>query len=221
VEVATPDKNVISIEDPVEYRIDGVNQMQVKPPIGLTFASGVRTSLRQDPDIILVGEVRDLETAQSCVRAALTGHLVLSTLHTNDAPSAIVRLKDLGIEPFLVGSSLLLIEAQRLVRRLCPNCKEPYSPSASQKEEFKLNPQIYRAKGCEECRKGGYKGRIGIYEVMPITPGLKELIYKNCSSEEIKKAALKEGMVSLLADGMSKVNAGVTSIEEVFAAAYE
>jgi len=217
-EVATADKNIITIEDPVEYKFEGINQTQVKPNIGLTFAAGVRTSLRQDPDVILVGEVRDLETAQSCVRAALTGHLVLSTLHTNDAPSAIVRLKDFGIEPFLVGSSLLLIEAQRLVRKLCPKCKEPYKPSAHETEVFKLKSStIYKAKGCEECRKSGYKGRIGIYESMPVTSVIKELIYKNANTDQIREIALHEGMISLLMDGMSKVDAGITSMEEVLA----
>jgi len=220
-EIATPDKNVITIEDPVEYRLDGINQMQVKANIGLTFASGVRTSLRQDPDIILVGEVRDLETAQSCVRASLTGHLVLSTLHTNDAASSIMRLKDFGIEPFLIGSSLLLVEAQRLVRRLCPKCKEPVVPSSQEIETFKLAGTIYKPKGCEACRKSGYKGRIGIYEVLLVTLAIKDLIYKNATATEIKDMALKEGMVSLLYDGISKVNAGLTSLEEVFAAAYE
>lgn len=220
-EIATSDKNVITIEDPVEYRLDGINQVQVKPNIGLTFASGVRTSLRQDPDIILVGEVRDLETAQSCVRAALTGHLVLSTLHTNDAPSAVIRLKDLGIEPFLIGSSLLVVEAQRLVRRLCQKCKEPYQPSSHEAEKFKLTSTIYKPKGCDECRKSGYKGRIGIYEIMPVTPAIKDLIYKNATTTEIRKMALEEGMLSLLDDGMTKVNAGITSMEEVLATAYE
>ena len=220
-EIATPDKNVITIEDPVEYRLDGINQMQVKTNIGLTFASGVRTSLRQDPDIILVGEVRDLETAQSCVRAALTGHLVLSTLHTNDAASSIVRLKDFGIEPFLIGSSLILIEAQRLVRRLCQKCREPYQPSKEEKEKFNLVDTIYKSKGCPECRKSGYKGRIGIYEVLFMTPAIKELVYTNATTVEIKKKAQEEGMASLLFDGISKVNSGLTSMEEVLAAAYE
>jgi type II secretory ATPase GspE/PulE/Tfp pilus assembly ATPase PilB-like protein len=220
-EIATTDKNVITIEDPVEYRLDGINQMQVKPNIGLTFASGVRTSLRQDPDIILVGEVRDLETAQSCVRAALTGHLVLSTLHTNDAPSAVIRLKDFGIEPFLIGSSLLLVEAQRLVRRLCPKCKIPYKPSPQERETFKLAETIYKPVGCEGCRKSGYKGRIGIYEIMIVTNAIKELVYKGATTTDIKKVATDEGMVSLLVDGISKVNAGITSLEEVLAAAYE
>lgn len=220
-EIATPDKNVITIEDPVEYRLDGINQMQVKTNIGLTFASGVRTSLRQDPDVILVGEVRDLETAQSCVRAALTGHLVLSTLHTNDAPSAVVRLKDFGIEPFLMGSSLIMVEAQRLVRKLCVKCKEPYKPSQQEIETFKLVDTIYKPKGCDECRKSGYKGRIGIYEIMTNTPAVKELVYKSATTTEIKKQALQDGMVSLLADGINKVNAGITSLEEVLAAAYE
>lgn len=220
-EIAAPEKNVITIEDPVEYRLDGINQMQVKSNIGLTFASGVRTALRQDPDIILVGEVRDLETAQSCVRAALTGHLVLSTLHTNDAPSVVIRLKDFGIEPFLIGSSLLVVEAQRLVRRLCQKCKEPYKSSPQEAEKFKLVETIYRPKGCDECRKSGYKGRIGIYEIMVVTPAIKELIYRNANTNELKELAAKDGMVSLLHDGISKVNAGITSLEEIFAAAYE
>lgn len=220
-EIATSDKNVITIEDPVEYRLDGINQTQVKTNIGLTFAAGVRTSLRQDPDIILVGEVRDLETAQTCLRAALTGHLVLSTLHTNDAPSAIIRLKDFGIEPFLIGSSLILIVAQRLVRRLCPKCKEPYKPLPQEIKTFKLVNTIYKPKGCDECRKTGYKGRIGIYEIMVNTPSVKELIYKGATTTEIKKQALEEGMISLLFDGINRVNLGITSLEEVLAAAYD
>jgi len=222
LEVAKPEKNVITIEDPVEYKLEGINQVQTKPQIGLTFASGLRTSLRQDPDIILVGEVRDLETAEICVRAALTGHLVMSTLHTNDAPSAVTRLVDFGIEPFLLGSSLLLIVAQRLVRRLCPECKEEYQPTQEEIESFKLKVKtLFKAKGCENCRMVGYKGRIGIYEILIVTEKIRDLIYKGETSTKIKQVACEEGMKSLLQAGLERVEQGFTSLEEVLSATFE
>ena len=210
-------KNIISIEDPVEYKVDGVNQVQAKPQIGLTFAAGLRAFLRQDPDIIMVGEVRDLETAEICVQAALTGHLVLSTLHTNDAASAITRLIDLGIAPFLLSPSLVLVAAQRLVRRLCPKCKESYEPSASVREKAHLPPgQYFRPKGCDSCRKIGFKGRISIYEAMRIDEMIRELVARGATAEKIKEVARSHGMKTLLESGLDKAAAGVTSLEEVF-----
>ena len=222
LEIAKPDKNIITIEDPVEYKLEGINQVQVKPQIGLTFASGLRTSLRQDPDIILVGEVRDLETAEICVRAALTGHLVLSTLHTNDAPSAVTRLVDFGIEPFLLGSSILMVVAQRLIRKLCAECKVEYQPSEEEVKNYNLKAKtIFKAKGCETCRQTGYKGRMGIYEILTINEKIRDLIYKGEPASSIKKVACEEGMESLFQSGIKKVEEGVTSLEEVLSAAYE
>ena len=210
-------KNVMTIEDPVEYRIPGINQVQAKPQIGLTFAAGLRAFLRQDPDIMMVGEVRDLETAEICVRAALTGHLVFSTLHTNDAPSAITRLIDIGIEPFLLSPSLIMIIAQRLVRRLCKECKEPYDPPNELKAQY---PEIrfttlYRAKGCDFCRKTGYAGRMGIYEGLYVTETIQHLIAQRESLARIREEGRRAGMRTLVEDGVEKAAAGVTSMEEV------
>ena len=212
-----PGKNIVSIEDPVEYKIDGVNQVQAKPQIGLTFATGLRAFLRQDPDIIMVGEVRDLETAEICVRAALTGHLVLSTLHTNDAASAVTRLVDLGIEPFLLSPSLVLIIAQRLVRKLCRECKEPAKPAATFQERIKLPEGTYfRAKGCASCRSIGYRGRVGIFEVLRVDEDLQDLIGRGATAKEIKNLARSKGMKTLFENGVDKAVAGLTSLEEVF-----
>ncbi|MBI3322822.1 MAG: Flp pilus assembly complex ATPase component TadA [Candidatus Omnitrophica bacterium] len=210
-------KNITSIEDPVEYKVDGVNQVQAKPQIGLTFAAGLRAFLRQDPDILMVGEVRDRETAEICVRAALTGHLVLSTLHTNDAASAITRLVDIGIEPFLLSPSLVLLIAQRLVRRLCTECKEPVQPSGSLLERVQLPAgKYFRAKGCASCRNTGYKGRMAIYEVLSVDAKVQELISKRGTSREIKELARSQGMKTLVEDGVDKAAGGITSPEEVF-----
>lgn len=215
-EINSPDKNIITIEDPVEYRLEGINQVQVKPQIGLTFANALRSFLRQDPDVILVGEVRDLETAEICVRAALTGHLVLSTLHTNDAASAITRLMDIGIEPYLLNPSLLLVAAQRLVRILCPNCKEAYEPTEDVVKYLKVKKDlIFKAKGCEQCRYTGYKGRTAIYELILIDDDVRTLITRRASAHEIKDLAKKKGYLSLWDSGIKKVEEGVTSIEEV------
>ncbi|MBI3323522.1 MAG: Flp pilus assembly complex ATPase component TadA [Candidatus Omnitrophica bacterium] len=212
-----PAKNLISIEDPVEYKLDGINQVQAKPQIGLTFATGLRAFLRQDPDIIMVGEVRDLETAEICVRAALTGHLVLSTLHTNDAASAITRLVDLGIEPFLLSPSLVLLIAQRLVRKLCPECKEPAEPAPTYRERVKLpEGKYFRAKGCAACRNVGYRGRMAIYEILAVGARIQDLVSKRATAEEIKRAAQAQGMKTLLEDGVDKAAAGITSLEEAF-----
>jgi len=206
-----PDKNIITLEDPVEYRLEGINQTQVRPEIGLTFATYLRHVLRQDPDVIMVGEIRDLETAEIAIRAALTGHLVLSTVHTNDSVSTITRLMDMGIQPYLLPPSLNLVIAQRLVRRLCPECKQPGPPSSL------LGPgvQCYQARGCPFCNQTGYWGRIGIYEVLEITPEIRELIIKGGNPDLLKSLARKQGMKGLLPGGLGKVSQGITSLEEV------
>ena len=215
-EINTSDKNIITVEDPVEYRLEGINQVQVKSQIGLTFANSLRSFLRQDPDVILVGEVRDLETAEICIRAALTGHLVLSTLHTNDASSAITRLLDIGIEPYLLNPSLLLVAAQRLVRKLCPFCKEAYEPTADIVQHFRIKKDlIFKAKGCDQCRRTGYKGRIAIYELIPIDAEIRDLITKRASASKVKEVARSKGYLNLWESGVRKVEEGITSIEEV------
>ncbi len=191
--------------------------MQVKAGIGLTFASGLRAFLRQDPDVMLVGEIRDMETAQICVRAALTGHLVFSTLHTNDAPTAISRLVDIGVEPFFVSSSLLMVVAQRLVRKLCPKCKEAYTPLAGELHGLKLGgtEQIYRAKSCEHCTQTGYSGRMAIFEMMMITETISRLILKGASTGDVREEARRSGMSTLEESCFKKVLAGETSLEEM------
>ena len=221
-EVVNPKMNIITIEDPVEYRLEDINQVQIRPEIGLTFASALRSFLRQDPDVIMVGEIRDLETAQICVRASLTGHMVLSTLHTNDAPSAVTRLLDIGVEPYLLMPSLLCIVAQRLARRLCPKCKEAYEPKPDDLGDIKINAQgpIYRAKGCEECNQIGYKGRVLLGEVMAVTDSIKSLIRKKVDYQTVKAEARKAGMMSLFDNGIKKVEAGITSLEEVLSVTY-
>lgn len=214
-EIRNPTTNIVTVEDPVEYRLDGINQVQVKPEIGLTFATALRSFLRQDPDIMLVGEVRDLETAEICVRSALTGHLVLSTLHTNDAPSAINRLIDIGIEPYLITPSLLIIVAQRLVRKLCTECKEAYEPNPEQLGGIKLNTDlIYRPKGCQKCSQIGYKGRACISEVMVIDDKMRESITQRASSQKIRELARASGMTTLYESALKKVESGLTSLEE-------
>ena len=213
----SPKTNIMTAEDPVEYNIDGINQVQVRDSVGLTFASALKAFLRQDPNIVMVGEIRDLETGGIATKAALTGHLVLSTLHTNDAPSTINRMIDMGIEPFLVASSTVLIMAQRLVRRICKNCKEEMPLSDEALADVGLEPgtPVYHGKGCDKCTGTGYSGRQGLYEVMPITPGLRELILDRASTTEIRHQAVEEGMLTLRADGMIKVRKGITTIEEV------
>jgi type IV pilus assembly protein PilB len=197
------EKTIVTIEDPVEYRLDGVKQMQVAPRRGMTFARGLRSILRADPDIVLVGEIRDGETAQIAVEAALTGHLVLSTLHTNDAPTAVTRLVEMGVDPFLVASSVACVVGQRLARVLCTHCRRP-GPDGG-----------YEAVGCSHCRETGYSGRIGLYEVMPITPEIARLILDNRSADEIARVAAEQGMRSMLADGIEKAERGITSRAEV------
>ncbi len=216
--VKDPKKNIITIEDPVEYQIKGISQIQVNPKVGLTFASGLRSVLRQDPDIIMVGEIRDAETADIAVHAALTGHLVLSTLHTNDAPSAVTRLSDMGIEPFLIASSLEGVIAQRLVRRICENCKEPYQPTEEELRELGIEDYegpFYRGRGCENCLGTGYRGRVGIFEVLELDDQLKTLITKTQDANEIKKLARTKGYKTMLEDGIRKVKEGITTSNEV------
>ncbi|MDY0110526.1 MAG: type IV-A pilus assembly ATPase PilB [Candidatus Krumholzibacteria bacterium] len=211
------DVNIMTAEDPVEYNLDGINQVQVRDEVGLTFAAALKAFLRQDPNIVMVGEIRDLETGSIAVKAALTGHLVFSTLHTNDAPATINRMIDMGIEPFLVASSTNLIMAQRLVRRICKNCKHAETVPPEALADLGLPPQteVFRGKGCEKCNGSGYAGRQGLYEVMPITPALRELILDRASTSEIRKQAQKEGMLTLRQDGLVKIQKGITTIEEV------
>ena len=215
------EKNIITIEDPVEYQLAGLSQVHVNRKAGLTFASAMRSFLRQDPDIIMVGEIRDLETAETAVQASLTGHLVLSTLHTNDAPSAITRLMDMGVEPFLIASSIIGILAQRLARRICPNCKEPYKPPAEALHRVGFNVDdrenvvFYRGRGCEQCRHTGYRGRSGIFEMMLVTEEVADLTVKRAPLSEIRAAALAGGMKTLKTDGFQKVMEGSTTVEEV------
>jgi len=213
------EKNVITLEDPIEYEIERVRQSQVNVKAGLTFASGLRSIVRQDPDIIMIGEIRDRETAEIAIHAALTGHLVLSTLHTNDAPSAVTRLVDMGIEPFLVSSSLVCVVAQRLVRVLCPQCKELYQPTPELLEQLKIQEktsvQLYREKGCPQCRNTGYGGRIGIFEMLPPQEEIKKLIDRKASSGEIREAAIRSGMKTLREGGVEKLIKGVTGLAEI------
>ncbi|MCM8797473.1 MAG: Flp pilus assembly complex ATPase component TadA [Candidatus Omnitrophica bacterium] len=216
-ELKSPTKNILTIEDPVEVKLDGINQVQVKPEIGLTFATALRSFLRQDPDIMLVGEVRDLETAQICIRSALTGHLVLSTLHTNDAPSATTRIVDIGIEPYMLAPSLLMVVAQRLARVLCPDCKEAYELSPEEQKNLKLKTDlVYRPRGCPKCNNIGYKGRTCIAEVLVINEELRELITHRASYQKMKEVAKANGMQTLYESAMKKVEAGIISLEEAF-----
>ena len=214
-------ENVMTAEDPVEYNFMGINQVQMHEEIGLTFASSLRSFLRQDPDIIMVGEIRDFETAQIAIQAALTGHLVLSTLHTNDAPGTITRIIDMGIEPFLISSSVILVLAQRLARKVCTDCKEPIKVHPQLLIDLGVPPDeaksfpVYKGKGCPICNNTGYKGRIGLYEVMPMKEEVKELILARASASEIKKEALRLGMKTLRQSGIFKVKEGMTTIEEV------
>ena len=217
-----PEVNTITVEDPVEYRLPGVNQIQTHPKAGLTFASALRSILRADPDIVLIGEIRDRETAQIATEAALTGHLVLSTLHTNDAPSALTRLVEMGIEPYLVSSALDCILAQRLARKLCGRCKQDYKPTPDELTScgFPWDPEgdlptLFRPIGCSACGGTGYKGRMALHEVMRVTEEIEKLVVESASSEEVKKVALAQGMITLREDGLEKVRMGRTAIEEI------
>jgi len=217
-----PTKNVITVEDPVEYRLKGTNQMQINPKAGLTFANSLRAILRADPDIVLIGEVRDRETAMIAVESALTGHLVLTSLHTNDAASAITRLVEMEVETFLVVSAIDCIVAQRLARVLCDRCKEPYEPDAAElatagysESEWSEIPQLYRAVGCPACSKTGYRGRMGIFEVLPLSEEIEKLTLEKASATLIEQAGVEQGMVPLRQDGLAKAKKGMTSVQEV------
>jgi type IV pilus assembly protein PilB len=222
--VHNPEKNLITVEDPVEYQLQGVNQVTVRSEVGLTFASSLRSILRQDPDVIMIGEIRDFETVDIAIKSALTGHLVLSTLHTTTACGSVVRLVNMGVEPFLISASLISIVAQRLVRRLCPKCKERYEPGEALISRLGIDIKIvkeisfYRPKGCEHCLNTGYSERIGICEILTMSPLMRELILKRARESEIKEAARKEGMKTLREDGLARVLDGVTSLEEILRA---
>jgi type IV pilus assembly protein PilB len=217
------DINIITVEDPVEYRVAGVNQVQINVRAGLTFATALRSILRSDPDVVMVGEIRDPETAKISIEAALTGHLVLSTLHTNDAPSTLTRLNEMGVEPFLTGSAVSAVLAQRLARRLCSSCREPYTPTHAELEKARLSPQrlggedilLYRKRGCARCANTGYKGRIGIFQLLIMSERIEALAVARASRDEIERAAIAEGMRPMWDDGLDKVLAGVTSLEEL------
>lgn len=214
-EIKTPTKNILTIEDPVEYKLDGINQVQIKPEIGLNFATALRSFLRQDPDVMLVGEVRDLETAEICLRSALTGHLVFSTLHTNDAPSAVNRLIDIGIEPYLITPTLLCVVGQRLIRKLCQDCKEAYEPTVEQIAGIKINADLlYKPKGCSKCNHIGYKGRICVAEIMLMNYQLREMISQRANFQKLKEVARASGMQTLSESAIKKVEEGITSLEE-------
>jgi type IV pilus assembly protein PilB len=218
----SPEVNIITVEDPVEFDVAGINQVQINPSAGITFAKGLRSILRQDPDIVMVGEIRDKETAVTAFQAAQTGHLVFSTLHTNDAPSAVVRLMDLGIDPFLVSSSLVAVIGQRLVRKICESCKAPDNLPPDQLEEIRPyignqeNVVFWKGTGCEACQHTGYSGRLGLFEMLTLTSSLKEVISSGLSSEKLKKAAQQEGFQVMSFDGIQKALQGLTTIEEIF-----
>ena len=225
MEVDRKNRNVMTIEDPIEYQLEGVGQMQVQPKIGVTFAAGLRSILRQDPDIVMIGEIRDLETAEIAIQASLTGHMVFATLHTNDALSAIVRLQDMGVEPYLVASSLVMAQAQRLVRRLCPHCKTPREPLAGEWETLDISSEsmaettvVYDAHGCEHCLNTGYVGRVAIYELMPITQAIRNAIHDGKGLPALRRLAAKEGAISLRQDGARHIASGVTTFDEVLMA---
>lgn len=217
-EINDRSRNILTVEDPIEYNLPGIGQTQVNTKVDMTFARGLRAILRQDPDVVMIGEIRDLETAEIAIQASLTGHLVLSTLHTNTAVGAITRMMDMGIEPFLISSSLVGLVAQRLVRVLCQECKEPYEPSAEQCEFIQADPAnpptIYKSKGCEHCNNLGYKGRIGIYEVVEITDAMSSMIHKRAGELDLEKVAREAGP-SIHADGVDKILRGITTVEEV------
>jgi type IV pilus assembly protein PilB len=218
--IDSPEKNIITVEDPVEYDLYGINQVTIRPEIKLTFASSLRSILRQDPDIIMVGEIRDYETADISIKSALTGHLVLSTLHTTTAPGSVNRLINMGIEPFLITSSIVLVAAQRLARKICPNCKEQYKVSKAAFKDLKIKTNkdsvaLYRGKGCKKCLNTGYQGRVGLMETLVLTPKIKELIVNKSQEYQVKEAARKEGMATLRENGFKKALAGITTWEEV------
>jgi general secretion pathway protein E/type IV pilus assembly protein PilB len=218
-EIKSEDTKIITTEDPIEYQLDGINQIQVQHKVGLTFAACLRAILRHDPDVVLVGEIRDLETAQNATQASLTGHMVFSTLHTNDAAGAYMRLCDMGVEPFLVASTVEGVMAQRLVRKLCANCRETYQPKRGElPEDFpidRLAGKLWRPGGCEQCRGTGYRGRMGIYELLVSNQEIRDLSTRRAPSNLIKEAAIRAGMQTLRCDGWDKVLAGTTTVDEV------
>ncbi|MGH3104714.1 MAG: GspE/PulE family protein, partial [Gaiellaceae bacterium] len=223
-QIHRPEINIITVEDPVEYRLNGVNQVQINNRAGLTFASALRSILRSDPDVVMVGEIRDSETAKISIEAALTGHFVMSTLHTNDAPSALTRLNEMGVEPFLTGAAVTGVLAQRLARKLCNHCCEMYQPSVDELLKARVSPDVaaasdgmvfYRKRGCPRCNQSGYKGRIGVYQLLSMTEQLQTLAAAKATREEIERAAISEGMRTLWDDGIAKVASGLTSIEEL------
>jgi general secretion pathway protein E len=219
-EINAPDKNIITVEDPVEYQLLGIGQMQVNPKINLTFAAGLRSILRQDPDVIMIGEIRDRETAEIAIHASLTGHLVFSTLHTNDAASAATRLIDMGIEPFLVASSVVAVLAQRLIRKVCPDCKQAYHPDDEERIRLgvvpgKSKPTFFRGTGCPACTQTGYRGRTGIHELLVLDDEVRRLIGSKSDAAVIRQAAVSRGMVLLKEEAAEKIFAGITTTEEV------
>jgi type IV pilus assembly protein PilB len=223
-EINRPEINIITVEDPVEYRLAGINQVQINTRAGLTFASALRSILRSDPDVVMVGEIRDGETAKMAIEAALTGHFVLSTLHTNDAPGALTRLNEMGVEPFLTGSAVTGVLAQRLARKLCTHCCEMYTPSVEELLKSRVSPEVaaasdgmafYRKRGCPRCNQTGYKGRIGVYQLLAMSEQLESLAVRKASREDLERAALEEGMKTMWDDGLAKVAAGLTSVEEL------
>ncbi len=223
-EISRPEINIVTVEDPVEYRLPGVSQIQINVKAGLTFASALRSILRADPDVVMVGEIRDAETAKISIESALTGHFVLSSMHTNDAPGAITRLNEMGVEPFLTGSAVSAVLAQRLARKLCPHCCEMYSPSAEELLRNRVSPEVaaasdgaafYRKRGCPRCGQTGYKGRIGVYQLMVMTEELESLAVGRASREDLERAAVEQGMRTLWDDGLAKVASGITSLEEL------
>ena len=225
VKLNSPERNIMTVEDPVEYQIPGINQVQVNNKIGLTFAGALRSFLRQNPDVIMVGEIRDKETAEIAINASLTGHLVLSTLHTNDAAGSTTRLVDMGVEPFLIASSLLGVIAQRLIRRVCPKCKEPHIPTDFELQEMgmrepPIGSQFFKAVGCPSCSNSGYAGRTVIHELMTVDDQMKSLIVRNVDAGILKKAAIERGMITLREDGIAKVLQGITTIDELFRATH-
>ncbi|HVW88751.1 MAG TPA: GspE/PulE family protein, partial [Gaiellaceae bacterium] len=223
-EINRPQINIITVEDPVEYRLAGVNQIQINQRAGLTFSSALRSILRSDPDVVMVGEIRDGETAKISIEAALTGHFVLSTLHTNDAPSTLTRLNEMGVEPFLTGSAVSAVLAQRLARKLCAHCCEMYSPSVDELLKARISPEVaaandgltfYRKVGCPRCNQTGYRGRIGIFQLLVMSEEIESLAVSRAARDEIERAAIRGGMRSMWDDGLQKVATGLTSIEEL------